>query len=235
MQNTEYRICVKITSSVTENSLFWSTHIHQVVKILDWAHTFTSEVLSRLNWKMCKHFHPYYIIICRRLLERSYIISQISIPLFKLYVCACTCGISGFWTPTSLFTLVVLCITVFICLSYTCFGHFKYLSPHNYEVSVCLRMHILSVTCCPPRWALTLFVCFCRWKRRMRMQQREWKKTPRYCICSTTNSTARIKIRRIQARPDLKLTRLNFAVRPDCLRWAVLGLTHQSRRPSSYV
>ncbi|XP_073348784.1 CSC1-like protein 1 [Pagrus major] len=41
---------------------------------------------------------------------------------------------TGFWNSTSLFTLVVLCITVFICVSYTCFGHFKYLSPHNYEV-----------------------------------------------------------------------------------------------------
>ncbi|XP_029984941.1 CSC1-like protein 1 [Sphaeramia orbicularis] len=41
---------------------------------------------------------------------------------------------TGFWAPTSLFTLVVLCITVFICVSYTCFGLFKYLSPHNYAV-----------------------------------------------------------------------------------------------------
>ncbi|XP_054474175.1 CSC1-like protein 1 [Anoplopoma fimbria] len=41
---------------------------------------------------------------------------------------------AGFWTATSLFTLVVLVITVFICISYTCFGHFKYLSPHNYAV-----------------------------------------------------------------------------------------------------
>ncbi|XP_028253024.1 CSC1-like protein 1 [Parambassis ranga] len=41
---------------------------------------------------------------------------------------------AGFWTSTSLFTLVVLCFTVFICVSYTCFGHFKYLSPHNYVV-----------------------------------------------------------------------------------------------------
>uniref|UniRef100_A0A673CEC8 CSC1-like protein 1 n=1 Tax=Sphaeramia orbicularis TaxID=375764 RepID=A0A673CEC8_9TELE len=44
---------------------------------------------------------------------------------------------TGFWAPTSLFTLVVLCITVFICVSYTCFGLFKYLSPHNYAVSMC--------------------------------------------------------------------------------------------------
>uniref|UniRef100_A0AAQ5X0S5 Transmembrane protein 63A n=1 Tax=Amphiprion ocellaris TaxID=80972 RepID=A0AAQ5X0S5_AMPOC len=43
---------------------------------------------------------------------------------------------AGFWRSTSLFTLVVLCITVFFCLGYTCFGHFKYLSPHNYAVSL---------------------------------------------------------------------------------------------------
>ncbi|XP_022623917.1 CSC1-like protein 1 isoform X1 [Seriola dumerili] len=41
---------------------------------------------------------------------------------------------TDFMTSTSLFTLVVLCITVFICISATCFGHFKYLSPHNYAV-----------------------------------------------------------------------------------------------------
>lgn len=44
------------------------------------------------------------------------------------------CDVSGFWAPTSLFTLVVLCVTIFIAVSYTCFGHFKYLSPLNYEV-----------------------------------------------------------------------------------------------------
>ncbi|XP_058881329.1 CSC1-like protein 1 isoform X2 [Acipenser ruthenus] len=41
---------------------------------------------------------------------------------------------TGFTAITSLFTLIVLCITIFICLTYTCFGHFKYLSPHNYKV-----------------------------------------------------------------------------------------------------
>ncbi|XP_070705416.1 CSC1-like protein 1 [Pempheris klunzingeri] len=40
---------------------------------------------------------------------------------------------TGFWYSTSMFTLVVLCLTVFISVSYTCFGHFKYLSPRNYE------------------------------------------------------------------------------------------------------
>uniref|UniRef100_A0A3B4YTB4 Transmembrane protein 63B n=1 Tax=Stegastes partitus TaxID=144197 RepID=A0A3B4YTB4_9TELE len=42
---------------------------------------------------------------------------------------------AGFMRSTSLFTLVVLCVTVFFCVGYTCFGHFKYLSPHNYAVS----------------------------------------------------------------------------------------------------
>ncbi|KAM3860996.1 CSC1-like protein 1 [Diretmus argenteus] len=42
---------------------------------------------------------------------------------------------SGFMADTSLFTLVIMVITVLICISYTCFGHFKYLSPHNYAVN----------------------------------------------------------------------------------------------------
>ncbi|KAF5907914.1 CSC1-like protein 1, partial [Clarias magur] len=41
---------------------------------------------------------------------------------------------AGFKAAISLFTLVVLCVTIFICISYTCFGYFKYLSPHNYVV-----------------------------------------------------------------------------------------------------
>ncbi|XP_068198301.1 CSC1-like protein 1 isoform X2 [Antennarius striatus] len=41
---------------------------------------------------------------------------------------------TGFWAPTSVFTLVVLFITVFISIGLTCFGHFRYLSPHVYKV-----------------------------------------------------------------------------------------------------
>uniref|UniRef100_A0A4W3H235 Transmembrane protein 63B n=1 Tax=Callorhinchus milii TaxID=7868 RepID=A0A4W3H235_CALMI len=39
-----------------------------------------------------------------------------------------------FLAPTSMFTFVVLVITIVICLSHVCFGHFKYLSAHNYKV-----------------------------------------------------------------------------------------------------
>uniref|UniRef100_A0A8C2GMH0 Transmembrane protein 63B n=1 Tax=Cyprinus carpio TaxID=7962 RepID=A0A8C2GMH0_CYPCA len=43
---------------------------------------------------------------------------------------------TGFLTPTSMFTFVVLIITIVVCLSHVCFGHFKYLSAHNYKVRV---------------------------------------------------------------------------------------------------
>ncbi|KAG8534557.1 hypothetical protein GDO81_019147 [Engystomops pustulosus] len=41
---------------------------------------------------------------------------------------------TGFLAPTSMFTFVVLVITIVICLSHVCFGHFKYLSAHNYRI-----------------------------------------------------------------------------------------------------
>ncbi|KAG9469872.1 hypothetical protein GDO78_019461 [Eleutherodactylus coqui] len=41
---------------------------------------------------------------------------------------------TGFVAPTSMFTFVVLVITIVICLSHVCFGHFKYLSAHNYRI-----------------------------------------------------------------------------------------------------
>ncbi|XP_053316092.1 CSC1-like protein 2 isoform X2 [Spea bombifrons] len=40
----------------------------------------------------------------------------------------------GFLAPTSMFTFVVLVITIVVCLCHVCFGHFKYLSAHNYQV-----------------------------------------------------------------------------------------------------
>uniref|UniRef100_A0A8C9W4Q8 Transmembrane protein 63B n=1 Tax=Scleropages formosus TaxID=113540 RepID=A0A8C9W4Q8_SCLFO len=41
---------------------------------------------------------------------------------------------TGVTAPTSVVTLIVLIITIIICLSHTCFGHFKYLSAHNYKI-----------------------------------------------------------------------------------------------------
>uniref|UniRef100_A0A667XUW9 Transmembrane protein 63B n=1 Tax=Myripristis murdjan TaxID=586833 RepID=A0A667XUW9_9TELE len=47
---------------------------------------------------------------------------------------------AGFSAPTSMFTFVVLIITIIVCLSHVCFGHFKYLSAHNYK-----QMYIAEV------------------------------------------------------------------------------------------
>ncbi|XP_072533582.1 CSC1-like protein 2 isoform X1 [Salminus brasiliensis] len=41
---------------------------------------------------------------------------------------------SGFGAATSMFTFVILIITIIICLSHVVFGHFKYLSAHNYKI-----------------------------------------------------------------------------------------------------
>uniref|UniRef100_A0A8C5FRC4 Transmembrane protein 63B n=1 Tax=Gadus morhua TaxID=8049 RepID=A0A8C5FRC4_GADMO len=46
---------------------------------------------------------------------------------------------TGFTAATSMFTFVVLIITIIICLSHVCFGHFKYLSAHNYKVRFCFK------------------------------------------------------------------------------------------------
>lgn len=35
-----------------------------------------------------------------------------------------------------MFTFVVLIITIIICLSHVVFGHFKYLSAHNYKIDM---------------------------------------------------------------------------------------------------
>uniref|UniRef100_A0A8C5I2W7 CSC1-like protein 2 n=1 Tax=Gouania willdenowi TaxID=441366 RepID=A0A8C5I2W7_GOUWI len=57
---------------------------------------------------------------------------------------------SGFSAATSMFTFVVLIITIIICLSHVCFGHFKYLSAHNYKVTAycffpSIQMYIAQV------------------------------------------------------------------------------------------
>uniref|UniRef100_A0A672PQA2 Transmembrane protein 63B n=1 Tax=Sinocyclocheilus grahami TaxID=75366 RepID=A0A672PQA2_SINGR len=58
---------------------------------------------------------------------------------------------TGFLTPTSMFTFVVLIITIVVCLSHVCFGHFKYLSAHNYKV----RVAVLQTVTCPRAETLT--------------------------------------------------------------------------------
>lgn len=54
-----------------------------------------------------------------------------------------------------MFTFIVLIITIIICLSHVCFGHFKYLSAHNYKVmkplsnaAQHLKLHRYHITEC---------------------------------------------------------------------------------------
>lgn len=47
-----------------------------------------------------------------------------------------------------MFTLVVLIVTIVVCLSHVCFGHFKYLSAHNYKVRP--RSHTLRLSAALP-------------------------------------------------------------------------------------
>ncbi|XP_032299698.1 CSC1-like protein 1 isoform X3 [Coturnix japonica] len=42
----------------------------------------------------------------------------------------------GFKAPTTMFTLLVVSITIAVCVAYTCFACFKYLSPLNYRMYV---------------------------------------------------------------------------------------------------
>uniref|UniRef100_A0A8C1T4A1 Transmembrane protein 63Ba n=1 Tax=Cyprinus carpio TaxID=7962 RepID=A0A8C1T4A1_CYPCA len=52
---------------------------------------------------------------------------------------------TGFVAPTSMFTFVVLIITIIICLSHVVFGHFKYLSAHNYKVRNSSQTYVAQV------------------------------------------------------------------------------------------
>ncbi|KAL4630590.1 CSC1-like protein 2 isoform X1 [Arapaima gigas] len=51
---------------------------------------------------------------------------------------------TGFMAVTSLFTFVVLCLTVGISIGYSCFGHFKHLSPQSYKVSTVYLPKVLQ-------------------------------------------------------------------------------------------
>ncbi|XP_044025397.1 CSC1-like protein 1 isoform X2 [Siniperca chuatsi] len=93
-------------------------------------------------YMMLKHLvdkHNLYFVYLPARLDRQVHLEAVSQALAAPIICLIWLYFfsvlrTGFWTFTSLFTLVVLCITVVICVSYTCFGLFKYLSPHNYEV-----------------------------------------------------------------------------------------------------
>lgn len=47
----------------------------------------------------------------------------------------------GMKAPATLFTFLVVLLTILVCLAYTCFGCFKHFSPLNYKVKKHLLLH----------------------------------------------------------------------------------------------
>uniref|UniRef100_A0A8C5AIR0 Transmembrane protein 63A n=1 Tax=Gadus morhua TaxID=8049 RepID=A0A8C5AIR0_GADMO len=99
-----------------------------------------------LLYLMLKHLvdkHNLYFAFLPTRLDRQVHLAAVNQALAAPIICLiCLYFFSvlrmGFKAVTSLFTFVVLCVTVFIFTGYNCFGNFKYLSPHNYSVSVCV-------------------------------------------------------------------------------------------------
>ncbi|XP_036405585.1 CSC1-like protein 1 [Megalops cyprinoides] len=95
-----------------------------------------------LLYVMLKHLvdkHNLYFAYLPARLDRQVHLSAVNQALAAPIICLLWLYFfsvirTGFTTDTSLFTFIILCVTVAIGISYTCFGHFKYLSPHNYNV-----------------------------------------------------------------------------------------------------
>ncbi|CAL8313656.1 unnamed protein product [Boreogadus saida] len=95
-----------------------------------------------LLYLMLKHLvdkHNLYFAFLPTRLDRQVHLAAVNQALAAPIICLiCLYFFSvlrmGFNAVTSLFTFVVLCVTVFIFTGYNCFGNFKYLSPHNYSV-----------------------------------------------------------------------------------------------------
>ncbi|XP_030201489.1 CSC1-like protein 1 [Gadus morhua] len=95
-----------------------------------------------LLYLMLKHLvdkHNLYFAFLPTRLDRQVHLAAVNQALAAPIICLiCLYFFSvlrmGFKAVTSLFTFVVLCVTVFIFTGYNCFGNFKYLSPHNYSV-----------------------------------------------------------------------------------------------------
>uniref|UniRef100_A0A8C5U1K1 Transmembrane protein 63A n=1 Tax=Malurus cyaneus samueli TaxID=2593467 RepID=A0A8C5U1K1_9PASS len=121
----------------------------------------------------------------------------------------------GFKAPTTMFTLLVVNITIVICLAYTCFGCFKYLSPLNYRVSdgylifqqlpLCLMEHQLFLLGCPclPDGSVCSQRFMVRWLKR---------------ACSTGNCMAEWKIsqcvQELNLREESSMEKVSWAASP---------------------
>uniref|UniRef100_A0A8C4GHZ9 Transmembrane protein 63B n=1 Tax=Dicentrarchus labrax TaxID=13489 RepID=A0A8C4GHZ9_DICLA len=103
---------------------------------------FATQKLFRLMYMLLKHladrYNMYYAYLPSKLDKKihSGAVNQVvAAPILCLFWLLFFSTVrSGFSAATSMFTFVVLIITIIICLSHVCFGHFKYLSAHNYKI-----------------------------------------------------------------------------------------------------
>uniref|UniRef100_A0A3B4B4W3 Uncharacterized protein n=1 Tax=Periophthalmus magnuspinnatus TaxID=409849 RepID=A0A3B4B4W3_9GOBI len=81
-------------------------------------------------------YNMYYAYLPSKLDKKIHsgaVTQVVAAPILCLFWLLFFSTVRTFETPTSMFTLVVLVITIVVCLSHVCFGHFKYLSAHNYK------------------------------------------------------------------------------------------------------
>uniref|UniRef100_A0A3Q2WRN0 CSC1/OSCA1-like 7TM region domain-containing protein n=1 Tax=Haplochromis burtoni TaxID=8153 RepID=A0A3Q2WRN0_HAPBU len=82
-------------------------------------------------------YNMYYAYLPSKLDKKIHsgaVTQVVAAPILCLFWLLFFSTVRTFDTPTSMFTLVVLIVTIVVCLSHVCFGHFKYLSAHNYKI-----------------------------------------------------------------------------------------------------
>uniref|UniRef100_A0A3B3RJP4 CSC1/OSCA1-like 7TM region domain-containing protein n=1 Tax=Paramormyrops kingsleyae TaxID=1676925 RepID=A0A3B3RJP4_9TELE len=82
-------------------------------------------------------YNMYYAYLPSKLDKKIHsgaVTQVVAAPILCLFWLLFFSTVRTFVTPTTMFTLVVLIITIVVCLSHICFGHFKYLSAHNYKI-----------------------------------------------------------------------------------------------------
>ncbi|XP_059903925.1 CSC1-like protein 2 isoform X5 [Gadus macrocephalus] len=118
----------------------WMMNVFTVVM----AYSITCPIIVPfgLMYMLLKHlvdrYNMYYAYLPSKLdkkIHSSAVTQVVAAPILCLFWLLFFSTVrTGFVTPTSMFTLVVLIVTIVVCLSHVCFGHFKYLSAHNYKI-----------------------------------------------------------------------------------------------------
>ncbi|TKS67946.1 CSC1-like protein 2 [Collichthys lucidus] len=102
------------------------------------CYSFESGLMYMLLKHLVDRYNMYYAYLPSKLDKKIHsgaVTQVVAAPILCLFWLLFFSTVrTGFETPTSMFTLVVLIVTIVVCLSHVCFGHFKYLSAHNYKI-----------------------------------------------------------------------------------------------------